>query len=95
MTNAEKTTETRSLPTSAQALQAWAAGNSAGQGFAVGDEDVDYAVDDYDGHIASALASGWRMLRDRENRNTVAIFLNPAGRLVAVGQSNGAWGVYL
>ena len=94
MNNAANTTETRALLTSAQA--AWHAGNNAGKGFAVfsdGEDSADSTT--FDDSMDDALDAGWSVVSLRLTASGVAILRTPGGRLVAVGEANGAWGVYL
>jgi len=90
MTNAANTTLLPTLlPTSTRAAAEWRAGDNAGAGFPVGDGAT------YEEQLASAVCCGWAVLCERRSPSDVVIMQAPDGRLVAVGDVHGAWGVYL
>lgn len=78
------------------AVQAWRMGNDAGEGFAPGPwltdrpTTVEEAIDEYlDGPEDAKL---WM---PREAGDEIAVVELFDGRLVGIGDSNGAWAVYL
>lgn len=84
------------MNTMREAKQAWRKGNDAGEGFGIGpvfadhETTVDEAVD--------ALLDGpedAKLWMPREATDEIAVVELHDGRLVGIGDANGAWAVYL
>lgn len=74
-------------PSADVALAAWRAGNDAGRGFPVGDDD--------DTCEAAAELEGWTVVARRERDDQICIARRPDGTFVGIGDAGGAWGVEL
>lgn len=81
MTNAPTPTATANLSQDFDGV--WNAGNDAGNGFAVGDEDDD--INEIPGYGALVIESA--------NSGAVSVYLASDGAITIVGNANGPWAV--